>query len=630
MQSLKKEFDASTSYKRRLQILTLSPYKIEETKNFFGATRYLVDKARKWKRMYGILPEVPTYSKGKRINDEVIEMVKKFYENDEISRICPGKADSLSVRNKDGVKEQIQKRLLLGNLHEIYVQYKATTKQPIGFSSFASLRPRWCVIAGEKGTHKVCICTLHQNPKLMISAVGAKDLTHNILINKAVCDINNRNCMLQRCKECPGAKAVTDYLNSLDVLTAFDDVEYCQWVSTDRTTIEKYLKPVDDFISCLSNSIVNLTRHHYIAKTQSAYLKNLKETVPLDEAIVIGDFAENYSFMVQDAAQIFHWTNEQVTLHPIVIYYLNHEGKNDHKSYCFISDSLDHSTAAVYTFQKHLMKIIQKLSTIKKVHYFSDGCKAQYKNRFNFINLCYHEHDFEVKAEWNFFATSHGKSVCDGIGGTIKRGVAKASLQRTVSDHILTPELFYNFCKSNFKNIECIFVSKTEIEMNQDILSTRFKNALLIKGTTGFHRFVPSGKNKIFAYQTSSDKSPLLFKMTKVESDLDDKENSETKVDYASGQYIACVYDKTLWMGLIEEVSLEFGDYRINFLHQSAEHPYKYMFPKQNDECWIPEDDILCTMSSPTIIPGTKIAYTFESKDIENANNLMKSKIKSG
>jgi len=128
----------------------LSPYKIEETKNFFGATRYLVDKARKWKRMYGILPEVPTYSKGKRINDEVIEMVKKFYENDEISRICPGKADSLSVRNKDGVKEQIQKRLLLGNLHEIYVQYKATTKQPIGFSSFASLRPRWCVIAGEK------------------------------------------------------------------------------------------------------------------------------------------------------------------------------------------------------------------------------------------------------------------------------------------------------------------------------------------------------------------------------------------------------------------------------------------------------------------------------------------------
>ena len=194
--------------------------------------------------------------------------------------------------------------------------------------------------------------------------------------------------MLQRCKECPGIAAVTNYLNSLDVLSERENVEYCQWVSTDRTTIEKFVKPVHDFISCLSNNIVSLTRHHYIAKTQSAYLNSLKESIPPDEAIVIGDFAENYSFMVQDAAQIFHWTNEQVTLHPIVIYYLNADSKVDHKSYCFISDSLEHSTTAVYTFQKHFMKIItQKFSTIKNVHCFSNGCKAQYKNRFNFINL---------------------------------------------------------------------------------------------------------------------------------------------------------------------------------------------------------------------------------------------------
>ena len=38
--------------------------------------------------------------------------------------------------------------------------------------------------------------------------------------------------------------------------------------------------------------------------------------------------------------------------------------------------------------------------------------------------------DFEVKCEWHFFATSHGKSACDGIGGVVKRITAKASLQR--------------------------------------------------------------------------------------------------------------------------------------------------------------------------------------------------------
>jgi hypothetical protein len=54
------------------------------------------------------------------------------------------------------------------------------------------------------------------------------------------------------------------------------------------------------------------------------------------------------------------------------------------------------------------------------VRYFSDGAVSQYKNCKKFLNLCYHEEDFGVKAEWHFFATSHGKSPCDSIGGTIK------------------------------------------------------------------------------------------------------------------------------------------------------------------------------------------------------------------
>ena len=35
------------------------------------------------------------------------------------------------------------------------------------------------------------------------------------------------------------------------------------------------------------------------------------------------------------------------------------------------------------------------------------------------MNLCLHKQDFSVDAEWVFFATSHGKSPFDGIGGTV-------------------------------------------------------------------------------------------------------------------------------------------------------------------------------------------------------------------
>ena len=37
--------------------------------------------------------------------------------------------------------------------------------------------------------------------------------------------------------------------------------------------------------------------------------------------IVIADFAENYSFILQDAAQGFHWYNDQATLHSFVCHY---------------------------------------------------------------------------------------------------------------------------------------------------------------------------------------------------------------------------------------------------------------------------------------------------------------------
>ena len=33
------------------------------------------------------------------------------------------------------------------------------------------------------------------------------------------------------------------------------------------------------------------------------------------------DFAENFSFVVQDEIQAFHWNKLQATLHPIVMYY---------------------------------------------------------------------------------------------------------------------------------------------------------------------------------------------------------------------------------------------------------------------------------------------------------------------
>ena len=50
-------------------------------------------------------------------------------------------------------------------------------------------------------------------------------------------------------------------------------------------------------------------------------MNETKERLKPGEAVVIGDFSENYTFVIQDAVQGYHWSNDQVTLHPFVAYF---------------------------------------------------------------------------------------------------------------------------------------------------------------------------------------------------------------------------------------------------------------------------------------------------------------------
>ena len=77
---------------------------------------------------------------------------------------------------------------------------------------------------------------------------------------------------------------------------------------------------VHEFIDLVVRSYDELRKHHYIMKSQSAYLRELKDSLGTHTAVVLLDFAENYSFLVQDAVQGHHWDNSQATIHPFVIY----------------------------------------------------------------------------------------------------------------------------------------------------------------------------------------------------------------------------------------------------------------------------------------------------------------------
>ena len=87
--------------------------------------------------------------------------------------MCAGKKDFVTIKNSDGTKEHHQKRLILCNIRESYLQYKSTfPDDKIGLSKFAELQPKWCRTFGQSSSHEVCVCIYHQNVKFMLSAVN--------------------------------------------------------------------------------------------------------------------------------------------------------------------------------------------------------------------------------------------------------------------------------------------------------------------------------------------------------------------------------------------------------------------------------------------------------------------------
>ena len=105
-------------------------------------------------------------------------LVHAFYEDDEYSRQVPTKKDYVSIEK--GVHNQ--KRLILCNLHELFVAFKERNPDvKILFSKFCTLSPEWCVTAGSSGTYLVCVCTTHQNTILLVDALKWK--LHTIILS---------------------------------------------------------------------------------------------------------------------------------------------------------------------------------------------------------------------------------------------------------------------------------------------------------------------------------------------------------------------------------------------------------------------------------------------------------------
>ena len=582
LQQLKEKFHSTAENSVKVQILTILPksWSISKIQAEFGASNFMARKAKQLVKEKGVLSS-PDPRPGHTIPQETSDLVIGFYENDGCSRLMPGKKDFVSVKLEHG-RTQIQKRLILCNLKELYQLFKEKyPHEQVGFSKFAELRPRQCVLAGASGTHSVCVCTIHQNVKLMLRGARLHELTssddnpllsYHHCLARITCNPPLPDCYLSECKSCPGTDQLKEELFSVFDESMIDTIAYKQWTAVDRSSLETVNQNSYDFVESFCEKLEALRSHSFIATQQSNFFDQCKSSLKPGELVVCADFSENYAFVLQDAAQGFHWNNAQATLHPFVAYFReSHTSEINHLNFVVISESLHHDTVAVHLFQKKLISFLKdRLSFIPtKIIYFSDGAASQYKNRKNFINLCNHQADFGIQAEWHFSATSHGKGACDGLGGTVKRLATKASLQRPYEDQIITPLQLYQWASSSIPGVNFEYCTLEEYDSEKTQLEKRFDNSRTIAGTRRLHCFIPNSRDSLQTKRYSISSCSKVERVTKLETDIE--------LEQVAG-YVTCKYEGHWWLAQVLVKDSDNSEVKLSLLHphgpsRSFKHP---------------------------------------------------------
>nr|CAI5824041.1 unnamed protein product [Callosobruchus analis] len=331
-----------------------------------------------------------------------IKVVRKYYEDDENSRIGAGKRECVT---RKGVKKQ--KRYLLGTIGNLYKKFKAETSVKISYQTFCRLRPFWVFIP-KVNARDTCVCIKHSNIDLKLSALHSRKIlpynSHIKLLENTCCNRYDEQCLSRICQRC---------INKNPHYREFDDskpIQFKKWVaekqvykdpkSKQTRTVTKYIKKYLIFV-------------HYKA------VKALKQNISDKEAIIHMDFSENYCTKYGQEIQAYHFGGSrlQLSLHTVIIY-----TKGSTKPYCTVSQNTTHSPAAIWV---HLQPIFRSLPpNITCVHFVSDGPVTQYRNKTMFYILASRLH-LEVpnveKFSWNFSESGHGKGAPDGVGAACKR-----------------------------------------------------------------------------------------------------------------------------------------------------------------------------------------------------------------
>ena len=87
-----------------------------------------------------------------------------------------------------------------------------------------------------------------------------------------------------------------------------EHIKFKQWKKDEnKTDLLSCELAAEESIKEVTFHFHTLRAHHFFVKPHGDFLKDLKEKLKENELIILLHFAQNYSFIVQDAVQGYHW-----------------------------------------------------------------------------------------------------------------------------------------------------------------------------------------------------------------------------------------------------------------------------------------------------------------------------------
>ena len=136
----------------------------EKVEYYFSCTEHQFKQAILLRKTHGVLARPLFFSGNRSIENNIVDQVVKFYEEDKISRQSANKKDKIDVNGESKIFRFME--MSLGETCTAFKEDHATSW--IGRSKFSSFRPKWIKI---KCPMQNCLCSYHENYCLLLEVI---------------------------------------------------------------------------------------------------------------------------------------------------------------------------------------------------------------------------------------------------------------------------------------------------------------------------------------------------------------------------------------------------------------------------------------------------------------------------